>query len=253
MEPESDQLPVDQAVVSVIPASSRIVAIEFPGYVRNVDLATRMLGGVEGVAAAMNTTGSTLNPGGLMRVSFRPDDPTCHPLIGDQQPVTGLLLRISRPRTNAADVPTKTAGSCGRPAAPSSAPHVDIDQPQAPSLITAKVVAAVSTTFRFTGLADYQYLPHDPASNLRNQNVGQDDGPAALQVPAENLAGRAGECTLTGPEGRQRRSCLIPLISSHGRTLQNSGAIAHRASCIRKERPSDGVQFQAVQVSSSWI
>jgi len=179
----TDHIP-DPGVSCVIPDSPRIVAIEFPGYVRNVDRATRMLGGVEGIAAAMNTAGS--NPGqggGLMRVSFRPDDPTCHPLIGRQRPVAGLLLRISRKRPDAC-----VDGAGG----PVPAPHAGEEDGQ--RRVAAEVVASVSTSFRFNGLADFQYLPHDPAAKLRNQFVDLGDGSAVLPVPEENLAGRAGEC-----------------------------------------------------------
>ena len=175
-------------LVAKIPAVPRIIAIEFPGYVRNVDRATRMLGGLDGITAAVNTIGDK----GLMRVSFRPDDPTCHPLIGDQQPVRGLLLRISRKKApvsageegGSGAVHAAASGGAGvghaEPAAAARAPRVEI-------------VGAVTTTFRFPGLADYQYLPVDPACRLRNQHVER-EGPDAQPVPAENLAGSAGEC-----------------------------------------------------------
>jgi general transcription factor 3C polypeptide 5 (transcription factor C subunit 1) len=159
-------------LVFTVPSTARI-AVEFPGYVRNVDRATRMLGGLEGVAAAVN---SRHQAGGFLRVSFRPDDPTCHPLIGEHLPARGLLLRISRKRVAVGDVGTAAAAAGG-------GAHAAAPEPP-----TVQLVATVSSTFRFSGLADYQFLPVDPSAALRNQHVDPDVPP----VPPENLAGAAG-------------------------------------------------------------
>eukprot|EP00798_Chlamydomonas_sp_ICE-L_P025869 gene25869-11539_t len=112
------------------------VAVEYPGYVRNMERAMETLGGLPSVAAAMSAQASYL------KVNYRPDDPNSHPILGDRKESRNLLLRISRKRG--------TAGGSEGDEAP-----------------TVKCVARVNTTFRFDGLCDYQYLPIDSGEERR--------------------------------------------------------------------------------------
>eukprot|EP00955_Chlamydomonas_euryale_P036436 350436-Chlamydomonas_euryale.AAC.7 len=87
-EPDPVDPPLLPPLVAPIP-DARLVAVQFPGYVRNVAAAMAMLGGREAVAAAARS-------GGPLRCSYRPHDPTCRPLFGDAAPAAGLVVRISR-------------------------------------------------------------------------------------------------------------------------------------------------------------
>ncbi len=116
-----------------IPSAS-YVAINFPGYVRNVDRATQMLGGHGGIAAAVNSVPGMTTP--FLSMRYRPEDGASHPLLAPQQPTNGLVLRVSRPMRRHADSATTPHGSGGRG-----------DDPD-PKL---EVVASVPMSFSFTG------------------------------------------------------------------------------------------------------
>jgi general transcription factor 3C polypeptide 5 (transcription factor C subunit 1) len=117
------------------------IAIEYPGFVRNVDKALRTLGGVEAISAAATQPG-----GAFLKLHFRPEEPTSHAIYGERTTAQRLLLRISRPRGTAGE-----DGSSSGATAP----------------VTARVVARVPTSIRFNGLADYQYIPVDPTLRSR--------------------------------------------------------------------------------------
>ncbi len=113
------------AVLSLTVPTTSYSAVEYPGYVRNVDRAMQTLGGGEAIAASLRTQSS------FLKLAFRPEDPSSHPLFGDRQETHNhLLLRISRRR--------------GAP------------EGEAPSV---SIAARVPVTFRFGGLCDFQFLP----------------------------------------------------------------------------------------------
>lgn len=121
------------------------IALEYPGYIRNVKKAIYSLGGEEGLAAAGDSDG------GFIKLSFRPDEPMSHPIYGERQPHSALLLRISRPK--------------GQP-------------DQDPKL---QIVGTVSSAVCFHGLADYQYLPIGSSHTTRDYS----------NSPAANMPERA--------------------------------------------------------------
>lgn len=154
MGEERQQVPYDEAVM-----------VEFPGTVRDVDAALAMLGGQ--AAAALRHSAA-----GYLQLRFRPSDPISHPLVADRQPARGLLLRISRRSSTAAEDTTEApeglahvpgigplarAGADGERGASAGAA-------EAGPGVTARVVARVPFVYRFTGLADFQYVPHDARS-----------------------------------------------------------------------------------------
>ena len=140
--------------------------VEFPGVVRDVEAALAMLGG--------QAAGALRHPaGGYLQLRFRPSDLVSHPIVADRQPARGLLLRISRraPRTAAEDageVPDSQASLPG--AGPLASAGVDGERDacagvaEAGAGVKAQVVARVPFAYRFTGLADFQYVPHDGRS-----------------------------------------------------------------------------------------
>ena len=71
---------------------NKLVNVEYPGYVENVQHMLQSLGGEEAVSRTNEG-----NPARLELV-FRPDDPYCHPMCGDRFPTSNLLLRVKKKR-----------------------------------------------------------------------------------------------------------------------------------------------------------
>jgi hypothetical protein len=68
-------------------------AVEFPGYVQNVDRALCLLGGQK------RLTECYLNElENLLELWYRPEDPYSHPILGQIVKTNNLLLRIQRKR-----------------------------------------------------------------------------------------------------------------------------------------------------------
>ena len=136
--------------------------VEFPGIVRDVDAALAMLGGQ--AAAALRHPAAA-----YLQLRFRPSDPISHPLVADRQPARGLLLRISRRRSTAAEDTSGAHEGLAQEAGAGPSAMVGVDgergagggAAEAGSGVKARVVARVPFAYRFTGLADFQYVPHD--------------------------------------------------------------------------------------------
>ena len=101
------------------------VCIEYPGYIRSFEAALATLGGTAKVAQTFQ--GQKHRP---LSLHFRPDDPLSHPLDGERQELSGCLLRFSR------------KASADRSASPA---------------VSATIVARLTTSYNFTGIADFQY------------------------------------------------------------------------------------------------
>lgn len=135
------------------------VAIEFPGYIRNPERALEALGGAAGAAAALDARAAVL------KLWLRPWDPLSHPLYGERRRARSLLLRVSRPRPPAPGSTPTGGDSTGGDGAPGTSSAAEPSQPAAAVAIAA--AAVVRASYRFNGLADYQYLPVDPRTATR--------------------------------------------------------------------------------------
>ena len=216
MGEERQQVPHDEAIM-----------VEFPGIVRDVDAALAMLGGQ--AAAALRHPAA-----GYLQLRFRPSDPTSHPLVADRQPARGLLLRISRRSTSAAE--NTTGGPEGLAQAPGAGPSaragVDGERgagaAEAGAGVKARVVARVPFAYRFTGLADFQYVPHDGRSAEERVRRA---GPSFLSSKACLLM--AAHITSHQPGRRRHR-----LASSHrqGRSACAAAATTFRLFCCNSRR-----------------
>ena len=114
-----------------------------------------MLGGREAIATALESRGKD----GLMRLSYRPDDPSAGLIIGEPQPSSCLVMRISRKQGDEQTTPQVT------------------------------IMGKVSRHYKFNSLADYQYLPID--SLVPNPSNGSD--------PSSEVSGRPEGCLLIPP------------------------------------------------------
>ncbi|MEW5300868.1 MAG: hypothetical protein WDW36_003766 [Sanguina aurantia] len=153
-----------------LPAAT-CVAVEYPGYVRDQGKAVATLGGMAAVNASVSSNWA-------LRLSFRPSDPTSHPLYGEKSPCCRLLLRISRPRplqpkeagTSATLQPVHAASPSPMDTDAATDPAASASLPASDDTVSATIVARIATVFTFPGLADFQFLPFDPALESRGHD-----------------------------------------------------------------------------------
>lgn len=149
---------------------AQYVCVEYPGYFK------------PGSQAPLDTLvgGGPLNQRkhkDLLELRFRPEDPFCHGLFGDRCTTANLLLKISRKRK--------------------------LEPWQ------ADIVGVVGTTYRFQGMADFQFLPEDTAKRQHT-----------IQEVCESLTDEGGTPSFTFTNILQRTNeihnsqnlslCLLP-------------------------------------------
>ncbi|XP_016148417.1 general transcription factor 3C polypeptide 5 isoform X3 [Sinocyclocheilus grahami] len=129
----------DTAVVSGNTATlalsdTSLVCVEYPAVVNNVDTMLESIGGEEGVSKTYADSSKRLE------LRFRPKDLFCHPAYGNRYSSTNLLLRVRR-RTRKGN--------------------------SAETQISMEIVGLIGTTYKFQGMADFQYLAthNDPDGN----------------------------------------------------------------------------------------
>ena len=119
-------------------AAAPLVCVEMPVLASRPSTLATLLGGSNGGAALRDEAVP-------LRLWLRPDDPLSHALVSSpREPTAGFLLRVRRARPRSTDVTAvdHTAGA---------------EEPPAPC--TASLVGVVGATYRFPGLADFQFLP----------------------------------------------------------------------------------------------
>jgi len=104
----------------------QFVCIEYPGYIKNVQKAIETMGGLSAIYQAATRKE---NPT-FLHLKFRFNDPYSHPIFGDRVQTSNLALKVTKQ-------PTTSNNN---------------------NNISSEIVAIVCTTFRFNGLADFQYL-----------------------------------------------------------------------------------------------
>ncbi|MGH0155959.1 UNVERIFIED_CONTAM: hypothetical protein FKN15_030322 [Acipenser sinensis] len=127
--PREEPPPRSTAVLS-LQQHRRMVCAEYPCRVLNVGKMLETLGGEEGMSRTY------ADPSKRLELYFRPRDPYCHPVCGNRFPSTSMLLRVRR------RVPK---------------PRGQGDAAQQ-SQIDMEILGVICTTYKFQGLADFQYL-----------------------------------------------------------------------------------------------
>ncbi len=165
-----------QGCVTVQVPQQAAVAIEYPGYIRSVDAALTTLGGEAGITTAVATQAPYLT------LRLRPDDPYSHPLFSDKpMPAHSLLLRISRPK----------------------------DQPEGSSDgVKVTAVARVTRVYRFSGLADFQFLQPRHPTGMGRIAVSPAAAKAYHALPEDNRA------AVAEPFKRQEPFLMVPPLFS---------------------------------------
>ncbi|KAJ3672405.1 hypothetical protein LUZ60_007126 [Juncus effusus] len=149
MEPDaSESSTIKDGLVSGLIPESESFAIHYPGYPSSTSRAVQTLGGLSQIAKA-RSSGS-----GLMELKFRPEDPFCHPVIGELKPTTGLLLKLNK----------KQDGE-----------------------LSTQVVTRVNQAYHFEGMADYQHVVPVHAAKSRpnktpDENSEDFDGPDVMML-----------------------------------------------------------------------
>ncbi|KAK1155886.1 general transcription factor 3C polypeptide 5-like isoform X1 [Acipenser oxyrinchus oxyrinchus] len=115
----------------------RMVCAEHPCRVLNVGKMLETLGGEEGMSRTY------ADPSKRLELYFRPRDPYCHPVCGNRFPSTSMLLRVRRrvPKPRGQGVAALPAGDTAQQ-----------------SQIDMEILGVICTTYKFQGLADFQYL-----------------------------------------------------------------------------------------------
>ncbi|RXM95785.1 General transcription factor 3C polypeptide 5 [Acipenser ruthenus] len=130
-------LKVESTAVLSLPQHRRMVCAEYPCRVLNVGKMLETLGGEEGMSRTY------ADPSKRLELYFRPRDPYCHPVCGNRFPSTSMLLRVRR------RVPKPRGQGDGAPPAGDTAQQSQIDM---------EILGVICTTYKFQGLADFQYL-----------------------------------------------------------------------------------------------
>ena len=119
-----------------ISGAADLLAVEHPCHVINTAKGVRMLGGTLAVARA------SVRQSDAIECSLRPEDPLAHPLFGVRVATPGVLLKVTRRKRPQGD-------AAGSSSTPSSGHELSVE-----------LIGRVSSSYRFNGLADYQYVSH---------------------------------------------------------------------------------------------
>ncbi|XP_017280976.1 general transcription factor 3C polypeptide 5 [Kryptolebias marmoratus] len=123
--PRQDEDAVPGGSRAVELREKRLVCVEYPAVVSSVDKMLETLGGEQTISKTFG------DPNRRLELRFRPQDPFCHYLCGNRLPSSNLLLKVRR-RVRKKD--------------PKDA-EIQMD-----------AVGIVATTYKFQGMADFQYL-----------------------------------------------------------------------------------------------
>ncbi|KAK4879873.1 hypothetical protein RN001_008019 [Aquatica leii] len=126
--------------------SRKLLCIEYPGIVDNIDTMMETLGGIHNIETAVG------NYNRRLELKFRPDDIFCKPTWGDKDYSCRILVKINM-RT-----PRKQKASVSK--------SDEQDQPT----FKYELIGLIPMTFKFTRLCDFQYLPLLPIDDSEPEN-----------------------------------------------------------------------------------
>lgn len=101
----------------------KLILVEYPGIVKNVDKMLRTLGGIDEISETHS------EPTRRLELKFRPDDPYCKSAYANRFNASCLLLKVKRNRSK------------------------DGEQ------YSVSIEGTVSTVYKFRGMVDFQFLP----------------------------------------------------------------------------------------------
>ncbi|KAL6532781.1 hypothetical protein OROGR_013741 [Orobanche gracilis] len=203
------------SISGILPSSSEVFAVHYPGYPSSTDRAIETLGGDQGILKVRTEKSNKL------KLHFRPEDPYSHPAFGELQPCNNYLLKISKKKfkdkqnTGVLDIVSKhiPADSLSIEQniliSQSTKTNEHIVQPECefiPSVsevkqindgvqeqLSANIVARVSEAYHFNGMVDYQHVlaVHADATRRKKRSWAevepQSDKVGLLDVNQEDL------------------------------------------------------------------
>ncbi|CAH8268002.1 unnamed protein product [Arabidopsis lyrata] len=131
---------IEEGIISGTLPSKEAFVVHFPGYPSSISRAIETLGGIQGISQARESISNKLE------LRFRPEDPYAHPALGEQRPCCGFLLRISKQDIKKPE------------SQPVLATSSDVCLEEASTVLCADIIARVSESFHFDGMADYQHV-----------------------------------------------------------------------------------------------
>ena len=150
----------------VIP-DRELLGVEHPCYVLNPERAVQTLGGEHAIARAAVADRST-----HLECHLRPNDPLSHPLFGIRVENPAILLRVRRRRP-----------PVGETASTSTAPPSG-----AVPLLDAEVMGVMRQSYRFEGLADFQYVTSSALCSALQPMQTTAGGPSDATSEAQGLS-----------------------------------------------------------------
>ncbi|KAL6534758.1 hypothetical protein OROGR_013433 [Orobanche gracilis] len=182
------------SISGILPSSSEVFAVHYPGHPSSTDRAIETLGGNQGILKVRTEKSNKL------KLHFRREDPYSHPAFGELQPCNNYLLKISKKKfkdkqnTEVLDIIPKhiPADSLSIEQniliSQSKKAIEDIIQPECESVpsvlegkqindgvqeqLSADMVARVSEAYHFNGMVDYQHVlaVHADATRSKKRN-----------------------------------------------------------------------------------
>ncbi|ORX94702.1 hypothetical protein K493DRAFT_283560 [Basidiobolus meristosporus CBS 931.73] len=148
----NNTLQYETAEVLPLPIDKEFFAVEYPGYVKNIDRVLNTIGGQYGLQRALK------EEYGYLELRYRPGDHFSHPINGDVIHTGNLLLKVTR---RVRRRKTQRPASTEEQELP-----MEIEED---GNFKAEIMGVISKTCRFRGMADYQYLPDpvDPIAQFR--------------------------------------------------------------------------------------
>lgn len=117
-----------------------ILNVEYPGIVNNVDKMLQTLGGIEALENTFKQANSRLE------LFFRPQDIYAHSTLGDRINTHNLLVKLIK--------------------------RTSVDSEGKSTIVyDTQIVGFIETTYRFKGLADFQYLPIQPVKPIEGTRI----------------------------------------------------------------------------------
>lgn len=105
----------------------KLIGIEYPGRVENVDKMINTLGGIEELSRDFQEKQK-------IQLKFRPNNLFSKPTFGDNVEATGIVLKVKIRKSKK-------------------------DPARKPEFVSTELVGTVGTMYKFNNLCDYQYLP----------------------------------------------------------------------------------------------
>ncbi|XP_010421273.1 PREDICTED: general transcription factor 3C polypeptide 5 isoform X2 [Camelina sativa] len=133
---------IENGTISGNLPSKEAFVIHYPGYPSSIPRALETLGGIQGITTARESMSNKLE------LHFRPEDPYAHPAWGVQRPCNGFLLKISKEAVKKDSLPESQPVLATK----------DACLPEACPPLCADIVARVSESYCFDGMADYQHV-----------------------------------------------------------------------------------------------